>query len=117
MPTMSKIETIQQDMARLRMDGNTSDEAEVSLDGKSVSASFRDVGRWIHDEERGRECEEDGDPDWREDDDHMIWAPGEYQRYMEKFTQWAKGFPWFKDVVLDIDTSEKNWVAFSIKLK
>ena len=112
---MNKTEVIQQDMKRLRMDGKTSD--EVDVDGNYVSASFRDVGRWVHDEERGHECEEDGDPDWREDDDSMIWAPGEYKRYMEEFTQWAKSFPWFKDVVLDINTSEKNWVAFSVTLK
>lgn len=114
---MTTTETIQQDMERMRMDGKTSDEVEASLKGDCVYTSFRDVGRWIHDEERGHECEEDGDMDWREDDDNMIWAPGEYKRYMEKFTEWAKGFPWFKDVVLDIDTSEKNWVQFSITLK
>ena len=64
----------------MRMDGKTSD--EVDINGNSVWASFRDVGRWVHDEERGRECEEDGDSDWREDDDNMIWASGEYKRYM-----------------------------------
>lgn len=112
---MTTLETIQQNMKCLRMDGKTSD--EVDINENSVSASFRDIGRWIHDEERGHECEEDGDPDWREDDDNMIWAPGEYKRYKDEFTEWAKGFSWFKDVVLDIDPSEKNWVSFSIALK
>lgn len=114
---MTPIERIQQDLKGLRMEGSTSDEVEISLNGKSVSASFRDVGRWIHDEERGRECEEDGDEDWREDDDNMIWAPGEYRKHMDKFIEWARNFVWSKEVTLEIDTNEKNWVSFSITLK
>lgn len=111
------IEQIKEDLKGLKMEGEFPSEVEISWDGTSVGASFKGVGLWIHDEERGRECEADGDEDWREDDDNMIWAPGEYRKHMDKFIEWARNFKWFKEVTLNVNTSEKNWASFSIALK
>lgn len=56
-------------------------------------------------------------PHWREDDDQMIWAKGEYKKYYNKFVEWAKRYPWYKSVKLELHTSEKNWCEFRIELK
>lgn len=86
----------------------------VELYDNTVTADIRHLGNWIHDEEAHYDAEDDS---WQEDDDNMIWAPGQYKLYMEKFKKWAETKPWFKDVALGISTSEKNWVEFTITLK
>lgn len=82
----------------------------------SVTADFRDLGNWIHNEEDAYYREEEGDMDWREDDDNQIWAPGEYKKYFNKFNDWAKRYSWYKYVKLELSTSEKNYCEFSIKI-
>lgn len=113
--TKPTIDQIKNDLSVMRMDGQTSDD-EHSGDNYT-SVEFNDLGRWIDDEESGYEREMDGDMDWREDNDNQIWAPGEYKRYMEKFTDWAQSKPWFDKVELSIETGEKNWVTFKVELK
>jgi len=90
---------------------------EISISGNAVEAEIRDLGHWVHDEENAYYREEDGDDDWREDDDQEIWAKGEYKKYMDKFKDWVKGHKWEKKVNLGLSTGEKNWVYFTITLK
>ena len=52
-----------------------------------------------------------------ENNDQRIWAPGEYKRYSKMFVEWAKKFPWYKKVDLQLSTSEKDWCEFTISLK
>ena len=105
-----------QDMKTLKMDGSRPDDDPEGYDN-SVRVGFRHLGNWVHDEENAWDREEEGDMNWREDDDQMIWAQGEYKRYMEKFKEWAKHFPWFAQVELSIETGEKNWANFVITIK
>lgn len=88
----------------------------VDIQGSTVVAEFRDLGNWVHDEENSYDREED-DENWREDDDQMIWAPGEYKKYAAKFEEWAKDKPWRNQVNISLDTSEKSWCYFTVKLK
>lgn len=105
---------IKNDLQGLRMDGQSPSD-DVRIDGDSLSVDFRDLGNWVHDEENAWDREED-DPDFREDDDQMIWAPGEYKRYLAKFEDWAKSKDWYPKVKLSLETSEKNWVSFNINI-
>jgi hypothetical protein len=104
---------ITSDMKGLSMDGQRADADEIRISDKSVGVDFRDLGNWVHDEEDAWDREED----FREDDDQMIWAPGEGKKYMAKFEAWAKNKPWYSKVKLGIDTSEKNWCTFTVTLK
>lgn len=113
----SLIIRIKDAMEEMRIDGQRRDGDVVSDGVDSVSVSFRNLGNWEHDEEAHGGDDEDGDDSWREDDDAMIWAPGEYKKYMALFTKWAKDKPWFDKVKLDIDSSEKNWVEFRVSIK
>ena len=85
----------------------------VEIHNNTVTADIRDLGNWIHDEEAHYDDEDDS---WQEDDDAMIWAPGQYKLYMEKFKKWAETKAWFKKAKLGISTSEKNWVEFEISI-
>jgi len=109
---ISKIKT---DMESFKVDGQRP-QGDLSVGKDSVSVSFKHVGNWVHDEERHSE-EETEDEDWREDDDQMIWAHGEYKKYMAQFDEWAKGKSWYSKVKLGIDTGEKNWTEFSVTIK
>ena|SRR3972149_4297103 len=110
------IAEIQKALEEMKIDGQRH-QNDVSVDTNSVSVSFRDLGNWEHDEESHGGDDEDGDDSWREDDDAMVWAPGEYKRYMAKFEDWAKSKPWYDKVKLNISTSEKNWVEFTVTIK
>lgn len=90
---------------------------DIEIKDNYINFSIRHLGHWIHNEEDSYYRERDGDSGWREDDDQMIWAPGEYKKYYNLFLNWAKSKLWFKKVKLELYTSEKNWVEFSIKLK
>jgi hypothetical protein len=108
------IKQIKSDMSSLTMDGQRPNRDEdIAVGDKSVSVDFRDLGNWVHNEEDAWDREED----FREDDDQMIWAPGEYKKYMAKFDAWAKGKAWYSKVKLGLDTSEKNWCSFTVTLK
>lgn len=107
---------IKDDLSSLRLDGQSPNEVRVSSDGMSITADFDDLGNWVHDEENSYDREQD-DPDWREDDDQMVWAPGEYKRYKTKFEDWAKSKGWIKNVELSLDQSEKNWCSFTVDIK
>ena len=109
------IEDIQKDLDRFNPGGGGSD-SQAELRDERASKDFRDLGNWENDEEAGYEHEEDGDMDWREDDDNMIWEPGEYKKYFDIFVKWAESKPWFSNVKLGLETSEKNWVEFSVTL-
>lgn len=94
---------------------------DVEINEDSVSKSFRGLGDWIDDEESAYEHEDPDDdnydPDWREDNDNRIWAPGEYRKYMNKLKEWASHYPWYEKVVFGIETSEKDYCDFTIELK
>ena len=94
---------------------------DTNKDDDSVTLEFRHLGDWIDDEENSYEYDDpDSDeyaPDWREDNDNRIWAPGEYTRYFKKFKEWAARYPWRKYVDLELNTSEKDWCYFTIQLK
>lgn len=110
----SLINQIKVDMMNLRMDGQRANrEDDLSIGDTSVSVDFRDLGNWVHNEEDAWDREED----FREDDDQMIWAPGEYKKYMAKFEEWAKNKSWYPKVKLSIQGSEKNWVSFIVSIK
>lgn len=104
------INAIKSDLEGFRPGGG-GDSQPAEVNGDQASKSFRHLGNWMHDEER--DYDED-DQDWREDDDQMIWANGEYKKYFKVFTDWASTKPWFSNVKLGLETSEKNWVEFTI---
>lgn len=104
---------IKSDMDGLRMDGQPH-QGDLVVGKDTVMVDFRDLGNWEHNEES--HDEEDGD-DWMEDDDQMVWASGEYKKYLTKFQDWAKNKTWFDKVKLDLQPSEKNWVSFVVTLK
>lgn len=79
-----------------------------------ATVSFKNVGRWIHDEERGREQEAEGDMDWREDDDNMILAPGELKGFRVDYLKWAIHKSWFPCVKFEENAGEKNWFTITI---
>ena len=109
---MNKQATIQQirsDIERFRPGRNTGD---VDVHNDTITKEFRYLGNWIDDEE-DRSDDDFDESDW-EDNDQQIWASGEYKKYIKIFTEWAQGYPWFKDVKLGLTTSEKNWCEFSI---
>jgi hypothetical protein len=114
------LDTIKSALENMRMDGSRPDD-DVDMFSNGVGVSFRDLGRWEDDEEMSSDYEDpdsdDYDPSWREDNDQQVWAHGEYKRYMQKFTDWAKFYSWYKYVKLSIETSEKNWCEFRIELK
>jgi len=107
------VSKIKSDFYSFRPDGQRPNEIEVR--GSYITSDFRHLGNWIDDEE-GHDYD-DGDRDWREDNDQRIWAPGMYKRYAALFKQWAKEYPWYKKVDLHLNTSEKDWCEFSISLK
>lgn len=109
------LEEIKKDFDGFHTGGGGLDHAEIGRDDKTVSRRGKHVGNWVHDEEAHSE-EGAEDDDWKEDDDQMIWAYGEHEKYMKKFTEWAKDKPWFKKVKLGIETSEKNGVDFIIQI-
>lgn len=103
------LSTIKSDFSNFRPGG---DRGEITVNDTTVTYDFRHLGRWIDDEENY-----DGeDDDWREDNDQRIWAPGEYKKYLTLFKEWAKNYPWFKKVKLELQTSEKDWCEFVISL-
>ncbi len=106
------IAKIKTDMDGLRMDGQRH-QGDLNDSDSSVSVDFRHLGRWEHNEEDAWDREED----FREDDDQMIWASGEYKKYMAKFEEWAKSKAWYSKVKLSIEPSEKNWVSFTVTIK
>lgn len=110
------IDQIVSDARSFRLSGKRPD--EFNIYGNQVELSFRNVGKWIHDEESGREREEEGDPDWREDDDNMILAPGEMKAIYTDLLSWSRGRAWWSPrVTLEVSTSEKCWITVSIQLK
>ena len=109
------IDQIAFDSKSLRLDGKSSE--EVNVYKNQVEIFFSNVGKWIHDEERGREQEEEGDMDWREDDDNMILAPGQLKGLYTDVLAWSKRKPWFDQVTFEIHYHEKCWITVSIQLK
>lgn len=107
------LQQIKDDMGtfRSRIGGERND-LRMGTDG--VTLDVRHLGHWVDDEE---DHYDDDDDSWREDNDQQIWADGEYKKYFKLFTDWAKNYPWYKKVKLDLDTSEKNWCEFSIRIK
>lgn len=106
---------IAEDLQNFRLNGISWEEME--LHDKCVTLSFHHVGTWIHDEERGREQEQEGDMDWREDDDHMILAPGQMKSIYTDILSWCKPKSWFDQVTFSVEPSEKCWLNVSIQLK
>jgi hypothetical protein len=109
------IDQIVSDARSFRLNGKTAN--EINVYGNQVELSFRNVGKWIHDEERGREQEAEGDMDWREDDDNMILAPGEEKVIYDSVLNWSKGRAWFDYVTFGVEPSEKCWLTVAIQLK
>jgi hypothetical protein len=83
-------------------------DTNISVDNNFIQIEVRNLGRWIHDEENSYDYE---------DDDQMIWARGEYYKYMSLFEEWAKKFDWYQFATLSLSTSEKNWCEFGIEIK
>jgi len=106
---------IAEDLQNFRLEGKSWDELEVNE--KSITLSFRYVGKWIHDEESGHEREEEGDMDWREDDDNMILEPGQMKSILTDVLGWCKNKPWFEQVTFSVTPQEKCWLSVSIQLK
>jgi|688.fasta_scaffold452079_2 hypothetical protein len=109
------IDQIVKDARSFRLSGKNAD--EINVYGNQVELSFRNVGKWIHDEESGREREEEGDPDWREDDDNMILAPGEMKAIYTDVLNWSKSKTWFDHVTFSVEPSEKCWLVIAIQLE
>jgi hypothetical protein len=83
------------------------DKREAVIEGDRVVISFRDLGNW------------QGDPEeeFDEDDDHEIWCPGEYDKYLKYFQAWVANEPWAPYVTIQLSTGEKNYCYFIINLK
>ena len=84
------------------------DDVRIDAESNIVEMDFRGLGNWIDDEQSGQ--------DDYEDNDSRIWAPGEYEKYLQKFKSWASSKSWHKQVKLDINTSEKDWCSFSVTI-
>jgi len=67
-----------------------------------VDADFRHLGRWESSEE---------DDDWPE------WSDKSYDKYVKEFDRWAKSKSWYKRIETSVDTNEKAWVSFQLKIK
>ena len=100
---------IASDFEYFRPDGERGNDIDINEKYLEVTKDFRYLGRWVDDYEDEQE-------DY-EDNDQRVWASGEYERYFKKFKEWAKQYPWYKKATLDLDTSEKDWCYFSIKIK
>ena len=50
-------------------------------------------------------------------DDKEIWDKESYEFYVNLFEEWAKGYNWYEQVNLEIDTGYKNSAYFWITLK
>ncbi len=50
-------------------------------------------------------------------DDKEIWDKESYEFYVNLFEEWAKGYNWYEQVNLEIDTGDKNSAYFWITLK
>ena len=110
------------DAKGLRINGKTPNEIEAfahspEKDEHTVQLAWRHLGKWEHDEERGHELEAEGDMDWREDDDHMILAPGQLKSFRVDYLKWATSKPWFSRVRFKDETSEKCWYTLLIIFK
>lgn len=101
------LKTIESDLEYFRPGGG-GESGEIRTDDNSVSREFRYLGNWIDDEEDGQ--------DEYEDNDQRVWAPGEYQKYFKAFKEWASSKPWFNQVKLGLQTSEKDWCEFYVTL-
>ena len=127
----SLLDKIKSDLESFRPQGHRGDieifrkypvnETEQFTEYTAVTSEFRHLGHWIDDEESAHEFEDPEsdrfDEGWREDNDQRVWAPGEYKRFKAMFTDWAKGYPWFDKVTLDLETSEKDYCEFIVKIK
>ena len=45
-------------------------------------------------------------------DDKEIWDKESYEFYVNLFEEWAKGYNWYEQVNLEIDTGYKNSAVF-----
>lgn len=114
---MSKqlIAEISASMKHTRVFGKEPDDMEENE--KSVVCSWRNLGRWIHDEESGHEREEEGDSDWREDDDNMILAPGELNKINKEIMRVVSTKSWYPKIAgFNLETGEKSWLYLYIML-
>lgn len=107
MENLELLNEIREDLDRFARGLQKYDRQEASICDNVVLIGIRDLGNWIHDE--GNEDEED--------DDQMVMAPGEFDKYFNKFKDWARTKSWFDKVNLIMEESEKNWCDFSIILK
>lgn len=101
------LQAIESDLNRFRP-GGYSMKDDVNVEDDRVSIGFRDLGRWMDDEQDGQ--------DEYEDNDYRIWAPGEYDKYAKIFQTWASNKSWYNQVKLKVNTSEKDWSEFSVKV-
>ena len=100
------IDQIVKDARSFRLSGKNAD--EINVYGNQVELSFRNVGKWIHDEESGRE---------REEEDNMILAPGEMKAIYTDVLNWSKSKTWFDHVTFSVEPSEKCWLVIAIQLE
>jgi len=103
------LKQIASDLEYFRPDGKRGNDIDINENLLLVSKDFRYLGRWEDDEEDGQEE--------YEDNDHRIWAHGEYKKYFNMFKEWAKKHSWYNKVELRLDTSEKDWCYFEIRIK
>ena len=74
-------------------------------DRDGVELSATGIGSWeVADDEAYR-------------DDKEIWDKESYEFYVNLFEEWAKGYNWYEQVNLEIDTGYKNSAYFWITLK
>ena len=94
--------------------GGGGEEGEIRRDDNQVSKDYRYLGNWIDDEQD--RYDDDFDESDFEDNDQRIWAPGEGKKYFEIFKKWAQSYSWFDKVKLGLETSEKDWCEFTVKI-
>jgi hypothetical protein len=100
---------IAEDLKFFRPNNQKSDNINVLFDEKTVTVAFRGLGVWHSEPNDENEIEED--------DDFQVWNDGEQKKYMDIFTTFAKQRSWYYDVGLSLETGEKNYSYFTVKIK
>lgn len=88
----------------------------ISKDNKNVTKEFKNLGVWGGSIGFEDDYDEEDEDDYIDDEEIEVWGPGEYEKYLKLFKEFAKNKKWENQTKLILNIGNNKMCYFTIHL-